>query len=259
MRKGEERMKESKGKKLLEKYVITALVIIIFLLWMFLFWTFPVSLVMDLFQEELGAAELAGVEYNWGQLAGLPAGEGVPLLEDIEQFQDIAYELDYITFETDSIIPLDFYSLKDTAEQNYTSRTRRRTIQIHRSVYTTNPFLGMEKVYNRYYLVKLPDENYVLSYLDDAYYVKYKLAGKVQLPLGRVVQMTANEREFVEDSLAAYELDEELILDMFAEERYEQQDFLNTLVPFGVATVTAGLLLAILIMVEKIFSGKSQG
>ena len=49
-------MKESNGKKSLENYVITALVIIIFLLWMFLFWTFPVSLVMDLFQENLGAA-----------------------------------------------------------------------------------------------------------------------------------------------------------------------------------------------------------
>lgn len=252
-------MKESNGKKSLENYVITALVIIIFLLWMFLFWTFPVSLVMDLFQENLGAAELENVEYNWGQLAGLPAGEGVPVLEDIEQYRDIAYELDYITFETDSIIPLDFYSLKNTAEQNYTSRTRRRTIHIHRSVYTTNPFLGMDKVYNRYYLVKLPDGNYVLSYLDDAYYVKYKLAGKVQLPLGRVVQMMANEREYAETHLSEYGLDEELILDMFAEERYEQQDFLNTLVPFAVATVTAGLLLVILIIIEKVASRKSQG
>ena len=97
-------MKESNGKKSLENYVITALVIIIFLLWMFLFWTFPVSLVMNLFQEKLGAAELENVEYNWGQLAGLPAGEGVPVLEDIEQYRDIAYELDYITFETEEII-----------------------------------------------------------------------------------------------------------------------------------------------------------
>ena len=113
----------------------------------------------------------------------------------------------------------------------------------------------MDKVYNRYYLVKLPDGNYVLSYLDDAYYVKYKLAGKVQLPLGRVVQMMANEREYAETHLS----DEELILDMFAEERYEQQDFLNTLVPFAVATVTAGLLLVILIILEKAASRKSQG
>ena len=180
------------------------------------------------------------------------------LLLETADFQDFwervspGGTLDYITFETDSIIPLDFYSLKNTAEQNYTSRTRRRTIHIHRSVYTTNPFLGMDKVYNRYYLVKLPDGNYVLSYLDDAYYVKYRLAGKVQLPLGRVVQMMANEREYAETHLSEYGLDEELILDMFAEERYEQQDFLNTLVPFAVATVTAGLLLALLVVVEKV-------
>lgn len=46
--------------------------------------------------------------------------------------------------------------------------------------------------------------NYVLAYLDDAYYVKYRLAGKVQLPLGRVVQMTASKRGYAEVHLAEY-------------------------------------------------------
>lgn len=54
----------------------------------------------------------------------------------------------------------------------------------------------------------------------------------------------------MEEHLTEYDLDEELILDMFAEECYEQQDFLNTLMPFAVATVTAGLLL-ILIVIEN--------
>lgn len=61
--------------------------------------------------------------------------------------------------------------------------------------------------------------------------MKHKLAEKVQLPLGRVVQMMANEQDYVEEHLTEYDLDEDLILDMFAEERYERQDFLNTMVP----------------------------
>lgn len=44
----------------------------------------------------------------------------------------------------------------------------------------------------------------MLAYLDDAYYVKYRLAGKVQLPLGRVVQMTASKRGYAEVHLAEY-------------------------------------------------------
>lgn len=209
-------------------------------------------------QRVIGASQLENLEYNYGQLAGLPAGEGAPVLEDIEQYRDIAHDLDYITFETDSIIPLKLYSLKDTADQNSVSRSRRRTIHIRRSIYTTNAFLGMEKVYNRYYLVKLPDGNYVLSYLDDAYYVKYKLAGKVQLPLGRVVQMTAEEEKYTADYVDEYGLDEKLILDMFAEERYEEQGLLNTVVPFAVATGVAVVLLAVMIVLEKIIEKKSK-
>lgn len=138
------------------------------------------NLVLDLFCGRMGKEELDNLEYNYGQIAGYPAGKDAPVLENIEQFQ--AYKgRGYITFETDSIIPMNAYRLKSASDRtNNTYRRVGNRVSSGRQwhTYSTTRPLTKAYIYNRYYLVKLPDGNYVAAYPEDAYYWKYKLAGK---------------------------------------------------------------------------------
>lgn len=240
-------------KKFFGKHIASIIAFVVIIADLYLAYTLPSNLVLDLFQDKIGAEELGRLEYNYGQLAGLPAGEGVPVLENIDQFYESG-SLDYITFETDSIIPLPLYRLK--SEQDRMAKGRKGQTIRQRPTYTDGSFI-VENVYNRYYLVKLPDGNYVISYLDDSYYVKYRLKGKVQLPLGRVDYMTANEEEYLGSYIEEYGLEDRL-LDMFAEERYEENDFLNIAVALGVFFGVLILYIVLATLVSSIF-GKMRG
>ncbi len=246
----------NKEKKPLSKVLGTALTFVVVLFCIWIAYKFPPNLALHLFQGKMGAAELAAEPYNYGQFAGRPAGEGGTELESMEQFRDLT-SLDYITFETDSIIPLDLYRLKSGTDKVSTN-TRRgyRSNRRQRSTYIQNSIL-VENVYNRYYMVKLPDGNYVAAYLDDAYYIKYLLGGgKVQLPLGRPEHMTREEAEYLASDIAEHGLDEEMLLVMFAEEDYEEQKLLHTVVPVVVFFVLLGLVIAVDVAVTSVLKKK---
>lgn len=236
-------------KKLLAKYASTAIAVIVVVADFYLAYTFPPNLILNLFQDKVGAEEIKNLEHDYGQLAGLPAGEGVPLLENIEQFNDIS-KREYVTFETDSIIPLPLYHLKST--QDMIVKSRRGTTSRQRPTFTQSSFF-VENVYNRYYLVKLPDGNYVISFLDDAYYIQYRLQGKVQLPLGRADFMTYNEKEYLASYIEEYGMRDNLLLDMFAEERYEENDFLNLVVLIGVFFAVLAVYVVIAAIVSSVW------
>lgn len=230
------------------KFISTAVTVVVIIAGFILAYIFPQNLVLNLFYDKIGAEEINNLQYNYGQLAGLPAGEDVPLLEDIEQFGSLT-SLDYITFETDSIIPLPLYQLKSANDRTAQNR-RGRTIR-QRPTFTEGSFL-VENVYNGYYLVKLPDGNYVLSYLDDSYYIKYLLRGKVQLPVGRVDYMLRNEKDYLESYIEEYDLGDRL-LDMFAEEKYEENDLLNKVVTIGAFAAVLAVYILLWTLLSSIF------
>lgn len=210
--------------------IITGLV---FFADVYLLCVFPANLVLDLFWDKIGKAEIEAQEYNYGQLAGLPAGEGVTPLNNIEQYNEIG-TLDYITFETDSIIPMDAYKLKsatDKTNNTYRVGQYQRSTGKQWATYTEQGTIWKRTIYNRYYLVKLPDGNYVAAYLDDAYYWKYKLTGKVQLPVGYIDHMDRNEQNLLQAYIDEHELSKEKILIMFSQERYENHKGLYSTVP----------------------------
>ena len=193
-------------------------------------YTFPLNLILDLFWDKVDQKTIEEEVDYYGESAGLPAGDGVTKLTDVDQFYElqmtdyITVEPEYITFETDSIIPLGIYHLNSEMEAHSTSYwsgghyySSNRTLP----KYTDFGFLGVFYFYNQYYLVKLPDGNYVPTLLDDAYYVKYRLAGKVQLPLGVADRMNREERASLKPYLDEYDLSDDRILVMFCQKRYE--------------------------------------
>lgn len=234
--------------------VVTLISVLFFFADLYLLCVFPSNLILDLFWEKAGKEEIEKLEYNYGQLAGVPAGEGVTVLEDIGQYGELGSR-EYITFETDSIIPLNAYKLKSGTDR--TNNTYRRAGNRVRSgrqwdTFSTTRPLTKAYIYNRYYLVKLPDGNYVMTYLEDAYYWKYKLTGRVQLPLGRVTDMLSQERDFLNSYIEKYDLDEERVLVMFSEERYEQHKTLYKGIQLAVFAGILVIYIAAVLLVRNL-------
>ncbi len=243
--------KNKTGKSLVAKWLSTALTVVVVVAAIGLAYTFPSNLVLHLFQEKVGQDQIDALQYDYGQLAGLPAGEGVTVVQEIGQLDGMDYQ-GYFTFETKSIIPLDLYRLKSTADQVTTSGSGRRTVRRQRPVYTTGGFL-VENVYNRYYLVQLPDGNYIMSYLDDSYYVKYLLTGRVQLPLGRIDGRSRDVERYLAEEIEEYSLEDGKMLNMFAEEEYEEHKIWHQAVSIGVFFVVLALYVAVISGVSALF------
>ncbi len=227
---------------------------VVFFADLYLLCVFPSNLILDLFWGKVGKEEIENLEYNYGQLAGIPAGEGVTVLENIGQYGELESR-EYITLETDSIIPLDAYRLKSDGDK--TDNTYRRAGNRVRSgrqwsTYSTTRPLTKGYIYNRYYLVKLADGNYVMTYLEDAYYWKYKLTGRVQLPLGRVTDLLSQEKDLLKPYLQAYGLDEEKVLVMFSEERYVQHKTLYKAVQLAIFVSVLAIYFAVVLVVRKV-------
>lgn len=207
-------------------YAVTTVVV---LLASYLALVFPADFVLDLFWEKTRQEKIQGSAHDYGQFAGLPAGEGISKLSNIEQYNDVT-SLEYYTFRTKSIIPLEAYRLKSESDSTNTSY-RRGKWSVSSGVKQWSTYsekAGFKRfLFNRYYLVQLPDGNYVAAFLDDGYYLRYRLTGSVQLPIGRVNYMETKEKELLAPYIEEYGLNEEKILLMFSQERYEQHKALN--------------------------------
>lgn len=241
--------------------VVTA---IFFLANVYLLCAFPSSLILDLFWDKMDEEKIEQLDYNIYRVAGLPAGEGIEVLEDKMQFDAIHLEehFEFYTFETDSIIPLDVYQLKSGTDTNdntyrtgngrYRGSTGKQWLQ-----FTDNALEIIRKrnIYNRYYLVALPDGNHVVSYLDDGYYLKYLLTRKVQLPVGYVTTINRIEEKLLQPCLEEYGLKENKILVMFSQKRYEDYKILYKIIPLIVficaMAVYLGVGILVLSMIQK--------
>lgn len=57
------------------KNIVTVLSVMVFFADLYLLCVFPSNLVLDLFCGRMGKEELDNLEYNYGQIAGYPAGK----------------------------------------------------------------------------------------------------------------------------------------------------------------------------------------
>lgn len=247
------KMKEKRNISTIFFYAATTVVV---LLASYLALVFPADFVLDLFWGQTGQQEIQNSEYDYGQFAGLPAGDGIPELSDIEQYNN-ATSLEYYTFCTESIIPLDAYRLKSESDATDTSyRSGRRSVSSGvRQWSTYSEKAGFKRfLFNRYYLVQLPDGNYAAALLDDGYYLRYCLTGTVQLPIGRVGYMETKEKELLAPYIEAYGLNQEKILLMFSQERYEQHKTLNYFILAAIWIIVLAAYVLLITLAEMILN-----
>lgn len=243
-----------RNKRSIASVIYYGLSVFVVLLASYLVLALPADFILDLFWEKTGQVQIQNAAYNYGQFAGLPAGDDISLLSDQEQFHS-ADSLEYFTFRTDAVIPLEAYRLKSSSDATDTQfRSGRWTVSSsvkQWDIYSKKA--GFKRfLFNRYYLVRLPDGNYAAAFLDDGYYLRYRLAGSVQLPIGRAAYMEADERKLLAPYIEEYGLDDERILVMFSQERYEQHKTLNYFVLAAVWVVVLAVYILLVTLVKGI-------
>lgn len=156
-----------------------------------------------------------------GHWIGRRAADDIPRLTSLSQLEDGSYDsLTYLTVETDHIIPLSYYELKDSS---YSRRSSRRSRRRPLPVYTHSPTVNV-MYYAQYCVVELEDGSYIGAYLDSSYST---LFGKVQLPIGQVSNASNVGKELFTEAAALYSIPTDRMLTMHDDSYYKKINLLD--------------------------------
>lgn len=161
-----------------------------------------------------------------GHWNGRRAAEDIPRLTGLNQLEDGTFDgSTYLTVETDQLIPLSYYKLKDISDSRrsgsngYAQRRSGRPL----SVYTD--FAGVNAMYyGQYYLAALGDGSYIGAYLDSSYHTAF---GKVQLPIGQVRSASNVESDLLMKAAGTYSVPTDCLLMMHDDSYYENIKMLD--------------------------------
>ena len=184
---------------------------------------------------------------------GMPAADDIPRIENLQAWDDTYTAASLVTIEPTDIIPTGI-GVRNTWVSAY-STSRRGRVQSRPSVSdTTFDFFGD---YGEYYIIKLPDESYILAQMSKDYARKLEAGKKVTLPIGRKVSESSEALHKIEDLCEEYDVFTDGIFYCINDKWNESHSFLMMLMRFGLGALIALVLGTILIMiVDKIFKVK---
>lgn len=139
--------------------------------------------------------------------AGKTAGDDIPRLSGIEDFKDMIGK-DYATVEAVEVIPTGIYGLKSWVNPYEITKRRNSRGRLvstdQRAPDATDSIVISAEYYQEYYLVRLPDQTYILAQFSDAYRDRLAAEGSVTLPIG-IKKTTSNAaREYLESICDEY-------------------------------------------------------
>lgn len=183
---------------------------------------------------------------------GMPAADDIPRIEDLQTWDD-TWQTSYVTIEPAGIIPTGI-GTRNTWVSAYSSSRRGGTR--HRPDVDRTAF-DVFNDYAEYYILKLPDESYILAQMsiDDARKLK---AGKtITLPIGRKSPIHQQAIPLLEDLCEEYDVYTDGVFYCINDKWNESHSFIVLLIRFGLGALIALVLGTILItIVDKIFKVK---
>lgn len=159
--------------------------------------------------------------------AGSAAGQDIPRLFSIGDFERMT-GMDYATTEPLEVAATGIYSLKPWVDPYEITKVRNsggRLVSTGRKApeVTDSAVTAME-YYQEYYLIRLPDETYILAQFNDAYKDRIEEGEKVTLPLGVKKVNSSAARQYLQDICERYEADDTFTLYMIDDEWEESHD-----------------------------------
>lgn len=175
---------------------------------------------------------------------GKTAGADITRLTDISDMEKMTW-VDYATVETTEVIPTGIYELKpwvDPYEITKARNSRGRLVSTgRRAPEVTDSEIMSVEYYQEYYLVKLPDETYILAQCSDIYRDR-AAAGTVTLPIGKKKANSNSAKQYLAEICDKYGADNAVALYMIDDEWQESHELSFFMIKLGIAVVVFFLL-----------------
>lgn len=173
------------------------------------------------------------------EVLGDKAGEDIPRINTVEEFED-CYEYSCVTIEPLSIKPTGVYHLK-----NWVSRysTARRGGKRAKALVKVSKLNIQMLDYNQFYLLELPDHNYIVAEIPEYLADAISRGESVTLPIGGRVSMTNSETLL--DICDEYNASTAGVFYAMDDEWYESNDFMIAairIIPAGIVFLIVGVL-----------------
>ncbi len=113
-------------------------------------------------------------------------------------------------------------------------------------------------LYGRYYILKLNDGSYVAAFADQHYGVLSLTGTKVTFPIGRLVNTSNQEKEWLEEAALEYPVDTSQLLYMIHDESISDMNFWDLLVRFVAVALVIGIVIGITALIVIIHKRKKM-
>lgn len=136
------------------------------------------------------------IDSNRGTIhIGKKAGDGIPRIKSMEEWEDVLNDVDYVTVTPISVKKTDVYSLAKWAD-HYTKPTK--TTRSRRRAEVQKTWLDISANYTPYYIIGLEDGTAILCQMNRGIAKKIENGESVELPLGRKTGLLKKAKEMLE-------------------------------------------------------------
>lgn len=186
---------------------------------------------------------------------GKPAGNDIPRIEDIQTWED-TWQTSYVTIEPTEII-FTGIGTRHPWIDTYTSSTRRRGSRRRADV--TSMVFDVLDEYAEYFIIKLPDESYILAQMSIDNARKIKAGKEITLSVGQKSPAHRQVLAKISELCEEYDVYTDGVFYCIDDKWNEEHNFTLTLVHIGIITLTIIVISVVLIMViDKVFKEKEQ-
>jgi len=168
------------------------------------------------------------------------AGEDTPRLSGREEFEALS-GTDHVTAEPEGVVATGVYGLKpwvDPYKITRASMPNGKTVSTGRRApdATDNAVMAAEH-YQEFYLIRLPDQTYILAQFGRIYRERIEKGGAVTLPAGVKKPVSGEAQKYLKEICEAYGADSSCVLYLVDDEWQQAHDAQFFMVRLGTAAV----------------------
>lgn len=188
---------------------------------------------------------------------GRPAGDDIPRIEDVQTWED-TWQTSCVTIEPIGIISTGIGVRHPWVSAYTNTRRRGRRGGPRRRADVMNAALDVLDEYGEYYLLRLPDESYILAQMsvDDARKIK---AGKsITLPVGRKAPVNSQVLANIKALCREYDVNTKGVFYCVDDKWNEEHSTMILFIRIGMTAVMTIVVAVVLIMVIDEFMKKKE-
>ena len=180
------------------------------------------------------------------------AGEDIPRLSGKEEFVGLV-GTKTVTAEPDEVIATGIYSLNPWVNPYQSGRGGRR------KPYATDSAITAAYDYQEFYLIRLPDQTYILAQFSSIYKEEIEKGGTVTLPAGVKKSVNSDANKYLKKICEAYGADSTCVLYMIDDEWQQAHDPMFFWIKLGAAVLVFFVIgVPLFAFADKITGGKEQ-